>query len=145
MCVALQCFQQGLDSRANCRVACNSAVIPRLYRSPSKSQQRFCHWTHCIPLCGILRRRFANAQIQRQLHVSPPSHSRCALLDTLAPSTPCFGRFRCTKTTAQLFLLATTELEVHRVFASQKLVEFGGAKHSGLAKNGNHCDQSAKK
>ena len=55
---------------------------------------------------------FPERQIQRQLHVSPPSHSRCALLDTLAPSTPCLGRFRCTKTTAQLCLLATTELEV---------------------------------
>ena len=27
----------------------------------------------------------------------PPSHRRCASLDTLAPSPPCFGRFRCTK------------------------------------------------
>ena len=35
---------------------------------------------------------------------SPPSHSRCALLDTLAPSTSCFGRFRCAKNNTQLFL-----------------------------------------
>ncbi len=34
----------------------------------------------------------------------PPSHSRCASLDTLAPSTPCFGRFRCVKNNTQLFL-----------------------------------------
>ena len=34
----------------------------------------------------------------------PPSHSRCASLDTLAPSTPCFGRFRCDKNNKQLFL-----------------------------------------
>ena len=34
----------------------------------------------------------------------PPSHSRCASLDTLAPSTPCFGRFRCGKNNIELFL-----------------------------------------
>ena len=45
---------------------------------------------------------------QQDSHISfnssPPSHSRCALLDTLAPSTSCFGRFRCAKNNTQLFL-----------------------------------------
>ena len=41
----------------------------------------------------------------------PPSHSRCASLDTLAPSAPCFGRFRCVKNNTQLFLTCYPVLE----------------------------------
>ena len=43
--------------------------------------------------------------------LSPPSHSRLALLGTLAPSAPCFGRFRCVKNNTQLFLTCYPVLE----------------------------------
>ena len=51
---------------------------------------------------------------RRDLKCPPPSHSRCASLDMLAPSTPCFGRFRFAKNDTQSFLSCYP-----RLFASQ--------------------------
>ena len=48
----------------------------------------------------------------------PPSHSRCASQSQIAPSSPCFGRFRFTiNNHLDCFLLATHDLR-HRPFGS---------------------------
>ena len=61
--------------------------------------------SRCSPRAETHTRKLT---FQQDSHISsnssPPSHSRCALLDTLAPSTSCFGRFRCAKNNTQLFL-----------------------------------------
>ena len=41
---------------------------------------------------------------RKNLRCPPPSHSRCASVDRLPPSTPCSRRFRCGKNSYQLFL-----------------------------------------
>ena len=66
---------------------------------------------HCVKL-GVYARRVANktsrsgerGRRRQNLRCPPPSHSRCASVDRLPPSAPCFRRFRYGKNSYQLFL-----------------------------------------
>ena len=61
--------------------------------------------SRCSPRAGTHTRKLTFRPCSHtRSNSSPPSHSRCALLDTLAPSTSCFGRFHCAKNNTQLFL-----------------------------------------
>ena len=96
-------------------VCCENARFQEIMRgNKRKTRVRYepSFWSECkersdeiASLRASKTSRSAERGRRRQnLRCPPPSHSRCASVDRLPPSTPCFRRFRCGKNSYQLFL-----------------------------------------